>query len=403
MTSAHARPSPLLVAAALSLLLGLQPLTTDLYLPALPQIQEVFGAPMSALQLTMSALIMAFGLAQLVWGPVADRFGRRPVLMGSLAMYSAASAGCAVSPSIEWLVVMRAAQGAMLAAAVVVGRAMVRDLYEPHEGAQVMSRGMTGLGLIALASPTSGGWLAGHVGWASTLAVNAAVGLLTLAFLAWQLPETLARPQPDALNLRGLAQRARTILRNPGFRAWAALTTSTYAGLFVVLSTSSFVFIGALGLSPLQYGLALGSNSLAYLLGTLWCRRWIIAHGLKGAVRRGAAFTGVGALGLIGVGALDEPLVWPVLAAQWFYAFGHGIHQPCGQTGAVGPFPQMAGTASALAGFILASTAFAIGLVLGSAFDGSVRFMAWATAVGGLATTLTALTLVQRHASLNAR
>lgn len=400
---ARERPGHLLVALALSLLLGLQPLTTDLYLPALPDIRDAFDAPMGALQLTMSALIMAFGLAQLVWGPVADRFGRRPVLLLSLTLYGVASLGCALAPGIEWLVAMRAAQGAMMAAAVVVGRAMVRDLYEPHEGAQVMSIGMTGLGVIALTAPAVGGALTAHWGWASTLLATAFVSALTLAFVALRLPETLRQPQSDALNLQRLATRARTIVRHPTFLAWSLLSTSTYAGIFVVLSTSSFVFIGTLGLSPLQYGLALGSNSLAYLLGTLGGRRWIAAHGLVEAVRRGAHITALGGLCLVVVGALEVSHVWPLLMALWLYAYGHGVHQPCGQTGSVGPFPQMAGTASALAGFILATTAFLIGLTLGWAFDGSVRFMAWAAALGAAATVWTALTLVQRHGSPQAQ
>ena len=391
------RPPPLVVATTLSLLLGLQPLTTDLYLPALPQIRTLFEAPMSAIQLTMSALILAFGLAQLVWGPVADRWGRRPVLLSSLAMYAAASAGCALAPTIEWLVALRAAQGAMLAAAVVVGRAMVRDLYEPHEGGQVMSRGMSGLGIIALVSPALGGALAAAWGWQSTLLTNAAAALVILGFITLKVPETLPARHGHPPRPRELLQRAGVILLHPGFRAWALLVTGTYAGLFVMLSTSSFVFIQTLGLSPLAYGIALGTSSLAYLTGTVFCRQWIATRGLVGAVALGARFTAAGAVALLLVGVLNGPWIWPVLGAQWLYSFGHGVHQPCGQTGAVAPFPQMAGLASALAGFILATTAFVIGLVLGWAFDGSVRFMSFGIALSGAITAATALTAVQRH------
>ncbi len=396
MNDSRERPALWVIATALSLLLGLQPLTTDLYLPALPLIQRDLQAPMSGLQLTMSALILSFGLAQLVWGPVADRFGRRPVLLSSLSLYVVASAGCAWAPSMTWLVALRAAQGATMAAAVVVGRATVRDLYEPLQGAQVMSRAMTGLGVIALVSVPVGGWLTQTLGWRATLLTNAGLGLLILIFMAVFLKETLARRDPSALQFGHLVARAGQILQHRSFRAWAALVTSTYAGLFVVLSTSSFVFIQALGLSPLAYGWALSSNGVAYLIGTLWCRRWIVAHGLHGAVRRGARFTFLGSLGLLIIGLVQVESVWPLLAALWLLAFGHGVHQPCGQTGAVGPFPHMAGTASALAGFVLAMTAFLIGLALGLAFDGSIRFMAWSAALGGMATVAVALTAVQR-------
>ena len=127
------RPAPLGlsvagVATTLALLLGLQPVLTDLYLPALPLLSRELAAPMSAVQLTMSALILAFGLSQLAWGPVADRFGRRPVLLASLALLLLASIGAALAPHIGWLVFWRTAQGASMAAGVVCARAMVRKI-----------------------------------------------------------------------------------------------------------------------------------------------------------------------------------------------------------------------------------------------------------------------------------
>lgn len=139
----------------LSLLIGLQPLTTDLYLPALPALTAGFGAAMSQAQLTLTALVLAFGVSQLLWGPMADRFGRRPVLLLGMLAYVLASLACSLAPSMELLIVWRAVQGAAMGAAVVCARAVVRDLYEPAEGARVMSKCMSGLALIACSSPPS--------------------------------------------------------------------------------------------------------------------------------------------------------------------------------------------------------------------------------------------------------
>ena len=124
--------TPHRAALALALLLGMQPVLTDLYLPALPLLARELAAPMSAAQLTMSALILAFGLSQLVWGPVADRHGRRPVLLGSLVLMVLAGIGTTLASHIGWLILWRAAQGATLAAVVVCARAMVRDLSLIH-------------------------------------------------------------------------------------------------------------------------------------------------------------------------------------------------------------------------------------------------------------------------------
>jgi DHA1 family bicyclomycin/chloramphenicol resistance-like MFS transporter len=385
------------VAVALALLLGLQPVTTDLYLPALPSLARALAAPMSAVQLTMSALILAFGLAQLVWGPVADRIGRRPVLLMALGGFLVASIGAALAPGIGWLVAWRVAQGAMLAAAVVCARAMVRDLYEPAEGARVMSLGLSGLGLIAITSPLLGGALAATGGWRAALAAVAVIGALTLLFVWRALPETIRQRDPRATQLAPLAANVRAVLRHPTFVAWTALTASTYGGLFTILAASPFVYIDLLGLTPMQFGIAMATGSLSYITGTMVCRRWLLRHGLAGTVRRGALFTLAGGLSLLGLAALGVQAVWAVLLPQCLYAFGHGVHQPCGQTGAVGPFPHAAGVASAWAGCMLALVAFIVGLWLGQAIDGSVWPLAFGVATWSVITAAVAWTLVQRN------
>jgi DHA1 family bicyclomycin/chloramphenicol resistance-like MFS transporter len=396
----RAAVSPAVAAVALALLLGLQPVTTDLYLPALPRLTRAFEATTAQSQLTMSALILAFGMAQLFWGPVADRFGRRPVLLLSLSLYTAASLGSMLAPAIEWLVAWRTLQGAALAAAVVCARAMVRDLYEPHEGAHVMSKGMSGLGLIAIASPVLGGTLASLLGWRAPLGAVAAVGAIALAFVAWQLPESLRQRNPHALRLGPLAGAVREVLGHRSFRAWSALVSCTYGGLFAILALSSFVYIEVLGLTPGQYGIALASGSVSYLVGTFFCRRWLLRHGLDGAVRRGAGFSLAGGLSMAALALAGVQEVWAVLLPQWLYAFGHGIHQPCGQAGAVGPFPRTAGVASALNGFMLAATAFLVGLWVGHAMDGSTRPLGLVVGLFGTATAAVGWTLVQRHGVL---
>lgn len=393
------RPTLALAAATLALLMGLQPVTTDMYLPALPLLTRELGAGMAAAQLTMAALILAFGMAQLVWGPLADRLGRRPVLLAGLALYALASVGCVLAASIEALVAWRVLQGAAMAAAVVCARAIVRDLYEPVQGAQVMSLALTGLGVIALASPLLGGASAHALGWRGALALVAAIGLVTLAWVAWRLPETLAAPNPQATRPAVLLRSWGGIARHRVFVAWALLVAATYGGLFTILAGSSFVYIDVLGLSPAAYGLAMAAGSLAYIAGTLVCRRWIVRFGLAGAVARGGLFTLAG--GGLGVAwVLAGPAATPhwaaVLLPQCLYLFGHGLHQPCGQAGVVAPFPAQAGAASALAGFVLALVAFGVGQWLGVALDGRVAPLLLGLGFWALVTCAIAWTLVPR-------
>jgi MFS transporter, DHA1 family, multidrug resistance protein len=397
MTAPTRRPSALIAAVALALLLGLQPVTTDLYLPALPAIQAELRASMHATQLTMAALLLSFGFGQLVAGPVADRFGRRPVLLSTLSVYVLASFGAVLVNTIEALVLVRIVQGAVMAGVVVVARAMVRDLYAPQEGARIMSLGLSGLGVIAITSPLLGGWLAGHLGWHMAFAAAGGIALAALVFVATQLPETIRQKNLRALHPGPLLASWRTVLCHPTFLAWAGLSAATYGGLFVFLAGSSFVYMQVLGLSAAQYGLALSTSSISYLAGTFLCRRWLVRHGMTGAVRRAAVFTLAGGLSMAALAAAGVQTVWAILVPQLLYAFGHGTHQACGQTGAVGPFPQQAGVAAALAGFMLAVVAFCIGQWLGVALDGTTRPLAYGIATSAVVTVLIAWTTVQRH------
>jgi MFS transporter, DHA1 family, multidrug resistance protein len=389
--------SPLLIVTLLALLLGVQPITTDLYLPALPGLAAELKSPMGSTQLTLSALLFAFGLSQLLLGPMADRFGRRPVLLGGLAIYVVASAGSALAADIGALVAWRALQGVGMGAAVVCARAMVRDLYVPADGARVMSKALSGLGLIALASPLIGGLIASTLGWRTALAATGVFGAICLAMVALTLPETARRLNPQALQPAPMLRQWGHILRHPTFVAWSLLIACTYAGLFAFLAGSSFVFIDVLGSSRMACGLYIAGCSVCYIVGTFWCRRWLLLHGLAGAVKRGAAFTLLGGVSMVGLAWAGVIAPWAIFVPQFVFSFGHGIHQPCGQAAVVGPFPHHAGTASALAGFILAAAAVGVGAWLGVAMDGTVFPLVNTVGAMAAATALVAWTLVQRH------
>lgn len=392
-----ARPSAAIAATALGLLLGLQPLTTDLYLPAFPALTRDLAAPMHLAQLTMSALLLAFGAAQLVWGPLADRWGRRPVLQAGLALYLLASLGAMLAGDIGLLIAARIAQGLGLAAAVVVARATVRDLYEPHEGAHVMSLALSGLGLIAITSPVVGGYVAQQFGWRSTFAFIGLFTLGVLVFVTRQLPETVPQRNPLALHPPTLLRNWQRIVTHPTFLAWACLTACTYGALFIFLAGSPFVYIETLGLSPTLYGFVLGSSSISYLVGTFVCRAWLVRHGMTGTIQRACFFTLGGAVSMGGLSLAGVQAVWAIALPQMAIAFGHGMHQSCGQAGAVGPFREQAGTASALSGFLLAAVAFGIGRWLGWAMDGSARPVALGIAFWATLTAVVGWTLVRRH------
>jgi DHA1 family bicyclomycin/chloramphenicol resistance-like MFS transporter len=396
------------VVAALGLLTGLQPITTDLYLPALPQMQRALGLSPSLAQWTLSVLILSFGIGQLVWGPVADRLGRRPVLRWGLGLYVLASVAAALAPDFNVMIAARAAQGACLSAAVVCGRAMVRDLYPPEQGARVMARGMSVLGMLALIGPILGGLTATHWGWRATMGLVAAAGVGVWAYVWACLPETLPpHRRQQAMPWLSLLRSWWRIAKHPTFQAHAMLTSATYGGLYVYLALSAFVFIDVLGTSRTVYGLGMSTLSLSYLFGTVVCRRVLPSKGLIRTVRMAGWFTLAGGIAMVLVSALQwslkaPPPAWSLLPGLWLYAFAHGIHQPCGQTGVVSAFPMQAGAASALSGFTLASVAFGVGSVLSwwtslPAWAGTLHPMTLGMGLGAICTAWVALVRVPQH------
>ena len=402
-TTASAAATPALTVIILGLLLGLQPLATDMYLPALPSIRTGFMAAVSQAQLTLTAFLLAFGCSQLVWGPLSDRFGRRPILLIGLIGYVLAALGCATSQSIDAFIGWRALGGCALGAVVMCVRAVVRDLYAPHLGAQVMSKALTGLGIVAFSSPIIGSALVGSLGWRATMVAQALVGCATLALVVLKFQESLGRPNLQALQVAPLLRTWLSIVRNPMFLAYNLLSCCTYTALFTYLAASSFTYIDVLGMSRTGYGVMMAINALFYICGTILCRRLLTRVSVQTAVTWAALASLVSAT-CVGLAAMAE------LRNLWAYALpfavfqvAHGVHMPCGQSNAVAPFPQAAGTASALNGVTMMLLAFATGLWLGQHLDGtSTRPMGYGIWFWGTCTAIVAWTLVRRYGRLPA-
>ncbi|MDM0069335.1 multidrug effflux MFS transporter [Variovorax sp. J31P207] len=368
MTSAAARRG-ISFALLLPLLLAAQPVATDSYLPALPAITRDLG-PASA---SLTVFVLAFGFGQLPCGPLSDRFGRRPVLLVGLASYALAALGCALSSGIPMLVACRALQGFSMAAILVCARAAVRDLYPAHEGPHVMARGLTGLGVVGLLAPLMGAWTVQSAGWRWVLG-----GMAAYAFLLWLLcwrgfDETRA----DSAGPSAPKGSLREVFASASFRAWASLAAATYGGIFCFLLLSPMVYISYLGFSPAWYGWIPAGGSLVYIFSTTLCRRLLRRVGAVRAVQMGSLLSLAGPLvQALGCWLLPRT-AWPLLLGHAIYCIGHGIHQPCGQAGAVGDLPHLAGRAVSWSGFAMMAVAFVVGQVAAGFVDPELSHGAW--------------------------
>jgi MFS transporter, DHA1 family, multidrug resistance protein len=391
------RNSPRLVIFMLSLLMGLQPLSTDLYLPAMPAMSDEFGVPVSQAQYTLSAMLLAYGVSQLLWGPLSDRFGRRPVLLWGLGAYVLASVGCTWASSLGWLVFARMCQGAALGAAVMTARAVVRDRHSPAEGARVMSQVLTGLGLIACMSAPVGGLLSHLLDWRAALAALAVFSALTLGVVLWRFEESIGQSPAECAGApRNGAHLAAHWPAIPGFWHFSAVASASNAGLFTYLATSSFVLMRLHGMSQLAYGFCMSSMSLCYVLGTVCCRQGLKRVGLQRTLDVGGALSLGASLLLAGLYFAEVQSIWAVVLPLNLFMFSHGIHQPCSQMGAIAPFPEAAGTAAALNGFCMTLSAFLMGLWLGQQAGGSALPLVQGMLFWGMCLAVGAWVLVRR-------
>jgi MFS transporter, DHA1 family, multidrug resistance protein len=288
-------------------------------------------------------------------------------------------------------------QGLAMGAVVMCGRALVRDLYAPVDGMRVMSKGLSGLGVLACISAPIGGYLSGHWGTTAALLALVVFGVLALCVVLTVFKESIPQKNPKALEPVTLVKTWWMIVKNPIFLTYSALSCASYGVLFTFLATSSFVFIKVHGFTPPQYGFIMFGMSAFYLSGTIICRRLLSRFGITRTVAIAGALSLAGGC-LMGVLALSgQHSPWSQIVPFYIMGMGHGIHQPCGQTGAIGPFGKAAGTASALNGFAMMMTAFITGAWLSFAFDGSVMPMILTIIFWAVCLCMVAWTAVQRY------
>ncbi len=363
--------------------LMLQPLSTDMYLASLPGLVARFSTSIAAVQLTLSVFILAFGIMQLVSGPLSDRFGRRPVILAGLALYVGATLACAAAPTVEALIVARFVQAVGCCTAVVVARAIVRDVYGPVGSARALAQALTVLALGPIFGPLLGAALEVRFGHVAIFLALATFATALLAFTARRLPETNGQRDPDAAAPGRLLRNYLLVLRSREFNAFALLGATSYGGLFAFLSSSSFVFITVLDVPTAWFGALFASVIVGYLLGTLLCQRVLARHGIRTAVTLGAtlAAAGGGAMALLAHAGVEH---WAAVALpQFVYMASHGINFTCATAGSVAPFPRHAGAAAGMFGFLAMVAASAVGIALGAANFDSVFPLAWAVALAG--------------------
>lgn len=375
----------------------LQPLSTDMYLASLPGLTRTFATSAATVQLTLSVFALAFGIMQLVTGPLSDRFGRRPVLLGGLGLFAAASVACVLAPSIEALIAARLFQAVGCCTTVVVARAIVRDVFGAEGSARALAQALTVLAFGPIVGPVFGGVLEAVFGHRAVFVVLAACGGMLLVVTARRLAETNLERNPAATRPRVLLANYAHIARAPTFLAYALLGSATYAGLFAFISASSFVLIGVLGLSVTLFGVVYAAIIVGYLAGTLVCQRLLARVGLVRTATVGACLAAAGGAAMLVLAALGVHHWLAVALPQFIYMASHGINFPCAMAGTVRPFPRHAGAAAGLFGFLSMAIAALVGAWIGASYDGTPLPLAAAVAAAGFVSLGTVVLWIRPH------
>ncbi len=361
----------------------LQPLSTDLYLASLPGLAQTFAVPAATVQLTLSMFVVGFGLAQLVVGPLSDKYGRRYVVLAGVAVYALASMVCAASPGIYGLIAARFAQALGCCTAVVIGRAIVRDVYPPEQSVKVIAKASSWLALAPLTGPILGSYLQVWYGWRAAFVVLSALACLLWVFIWFKLYETNQQPDPKATAWSGLIRNYKIVLGNPSFWAYAIPGALSYGSIFAFISGSSLVLIKILNLPTSWFGYCFAFGVSGYLTGTIVCRHLHKQIGDERAFMLGTRVSlsaGLLFLAMVVAGIAHWAMIPPVM----FLTMGaHGINFPITQSNAVAPFPQQAGTAAGLLGAFYSAFAFLVGTAVGLSYNGTLYPLATIAATLG--------------------
>jgi DHA1 family bicyclomycin/chloramphenicol resistance-like MFS transporter len=365
----------------LGALVGLAPLTIDMYLPALPALAREFHASTGHTQLTLASYFIGLAVGQFAYGMLTDRFGRKPPLYAGLALYALASLGCALAPSIDALILLRFVQALGGCAGIVIPIAVVRDRFEQREAAQVLSRLMLVMGVAPMLAPLAGSQLLVWFGWRAIFGVLALAAVLVLIGLHFVLEESLARERFKPIRLGTVLATYRLLLTDRRYMAFGLAGACTGAGMFSYISASPFVFIDQFGVAPTHYSMIFGMNAFALIAGSQLNHR-VLAHArLERVLGRALWCTAAAALlllvdaatGLFGIAGIVVPLLC--------FMGSLGFITPNAQAGAMAGHGANAGSASALLGTQRYAAATLAGIGVGAGGHLSASSMALAMAL----------------------
>jgi DHA1 family bicyclomycin/chloramphenicol resistance-like MFS transporter len=379
-------PGTLALTLLLAALAATGPLSTDFYLPSMPDIAAQLHASPSEVQFTISLFLFGFAAGQIAYGPFSDRHGRKPVLLMSMGIFLIATVLCVLSTSVEMLIGARVLQAFGGAGGVVLSRAVVRDLYSGRQAAREMSIISSVTALAPVLAPMFGGLAQAAFGWRGVFMVLGLIcAAVALAAYLW-LPETLKTRAAERVSVASIWASYRIIFRNRAYRAYLAICTAIYSGLLAWLAGSAFLLQNVYRLTAVEFGFIFAVGTAGYLIGSNIGARIVVRLGIDFVIGIGAVLATIGGVAFFTSLYVGFTSSLAVVLPMTIYLSGLGMVLPQSIAGAMTPFPERAGAASSLFGFIQQTAAALCGSLVGLMLDRGPMPLASAVAFMGLAT-----------------
>jgi DHA1 family bicyclomycin/chloramphenicol resistance-like MFS transporter len=367
----------------LGILLAFTPLGTDTFVPTMPTIARQLGAEPGAVQFGITTFFLGIAAGQLAWGPISDRFGRRPGLLAGCMLFLLASLACATAGSVDEIVSLRFVQGLGMSSGPVIARSIVRDLYARERAARLLAQMIVVFSFVPIVGPLMSAALITWLGWPAVFLLHALVGAAVIAAALFGLRET-APASRESINPLRIAANFGALLVNRAFLAPIATTLCTLAGIYAFVSNSAFALVQGAGVTIVQYSMLFAVVMVGGVLGAWLSSHLVVRVGIARLVRAGTAIAAASGLA-IGILAWFGVTHWAaVIIPMTGYMFATSFILPNVTAAALSPFPQIAGAASSLLGAITFALGALISALLGALFDGSVRPLATAVAVAGV-------------------
>jgi len=356
----------------LGLLAMLMPLSIDMYLPALPVISAQFGVPAGSAQMTLSTYILGFALGQLLYGPMADSLGRKPVILGGTLVFAAAAVACALAQSIDQLIAMRFLHGLAAAAASVVINALMRDIYPKEEFSRMMSFVMLVTTIAPLVAPMAGGAVLVWFSWHAIFWILALAALLASAMVFFFIDETLPVERRQKFHIRTTIGNFASLFRHKRVLSYMLASGFSFAGMFSFLSAGPFVYIELNHVSPQHFGYYFALNIVFLFVLTIINSRFVRRVGALNMFRAGLWIQFVMAVWLV-VSAFLGVGFWALVIGVAAFVGCVSMISSNAMAVILDEFPHMAGTASSLAG----TFRFGIGAIVGALLSMATFTTAW--------------------------